>query len=210
MGSSCYTNERRDLVIVGNYCSNRCFEGLGECGASEFGEEKSVLMCELRPELDSKIIDNATVQIRAAITLSVREGREVFLYTPDMFNKFYRDAVLKKLLPNPNAYIAVNACVHSFIESGWDFESLKSLGIKEIWFGVESGSKKLRDKYNKPNFDNSNIERLTVLGRDAGVNICWFLVDGDLDTDGTRLETFTLLKEAQPFRFHFSPLRKAA
>jgi len=210
MGGGCYTNENRDLVIVGNWCPNKCFSNHGTCGASEIGAEKNVLMCELRPNLDGKLIDNAVFEILKAIDNAIKTGRSVFLYTPDMFNKFYLNAIVKKLPNSPDAYIAVNACVKSFMESGMSFEELHTKGIKEVWFGVESGSESLRDKYNKPSFANKDILKITELGRDAEVNVCWFLVDGDEDTPQTRLETYDLLKEAQPFRFHFSPLSRAA
>jgi len=210
MGRGCYTDERRDLVIVGNWCPNKCFRGFGECGASELGQEKSVLMCELRPEMKDKIIDNAMLEILSAVKKSTVNGRSVFLYTPDMFNRFYLEAVLRKLPDNPAAYIAVNACVHSFIKANMPFDELRKKGIKEIWFGIESGSQELRNRYSKPYFTNNDVLRITNLGRDAGVNICWFMVDGFEDTPQTRLETFNLMVEAQPFRFHFSPLLKAA
>ena len=89
----------------------------------------------------------------------------------------------------------------------WDFLSRK--GIKEVWLGVESGNKSLRDKYTKPSFTNKEIVEITEQGRKNNVNICWFLVDGDEDTDKTRLETYQLMKEAQPFRFHIGELQRA-
>jgi len=210
MGRGCYQNESRDLVIVGNWCPNRCFSNYGECGASDFGEEKTVLMCELRPEMKGKLISNAMLEILSAVKKSTVKGKSVFLYTPDMFNNFYLEAVIEKLPDNPKAYIAVNACVHSFLNAGMSFDELKQKGIREIWFGVESGSVALRQKYNKPSFTNDDISRITDLGRDSEVNICWFLVDGAEDTPQTKLETYQLLREAQPFRFHFSTLSMAA
>lgn len=208
MGGSCYTNNQRDLLVVGNYCENDCFPRHGGCASAVSVMEKPSEMCELRPTMPDKIITKALEKINTLIEKSTKKGNSVFLYTPNMFSDFYFKKVLSKLPNrNGNTYLAINGCVRSFVDkTKLDWKSLHEKGIREIWLGVESGNVKLRDIYNKPKFTNEEIVRITKEGRNNKINVCWFLVDGEEDTDKTRLETYSLMKEAQPFRFHFSPI----
>lgn len=205
MGAGCYVNERRDLLVIGNYCENNCFPIHGGCASSKDEALKDTTMCELRPECDDPFLVSMD-QIKNAINNAIGKEHSIFLYVPDMFNDLYFNHILAKLPDNPKAKIAINGCVKTFKEKA-DWEELKRKGIYEVWLGVESGSKKLRKIYNKLPFSNKDIAKITEKGRSIGVNICWFLVDGEEDTQETRLETYTLLREAQPFKFHFSALQ---
>jgi radical SAM superfamily enzyme YgiQ (UPF0313 family) len=205
MGGGCYLNEKRDLLVVGNYCENNCFPKHGGCASAQDDEIKDVLMCELRPDFDEPLISRPLETIIKRKEKCFKEGKSLFLYTPDMFNEFYFEHILSKLPNDQSVYLCINACVNSFLKRA-NWQDLYSVGIREIWFGVESGSRQLRDLYNKPKFSNQDIIEITEKGRDLGINCCWFLVDGVEDTNDTRLETYNLLKKAQPFKFHFSPL----
>ena len=57
-------------------------------------------------------------------------------------------------------------------------------------------------------FNNNELVALTKEGQETGCHICWYLVDGVLDTDATRLETYNLIKEAFPYRVHIGQLSK--
>lgn len=206
MGGGCYINPHRDLLVVGNHCENNCFPLHGGCASAQDDELKDTLMCELRPENEEKFLVSMD-QIEEAIRKATNRGNSIFLYVPDMFSDLYFENVLSKLPDNPDAKIAINGCTKTFIDKV-NWEDLKRKGIYEIWLGVESGNKHLRDIYNKPKFHNSDLVTITEKGRETNINICWFLTDGSEDTDSTRLETYNLLVEAQPFKFHFSPVTR--
>lgn len=207
MGRGCYKNEKRDLLIVGNRCVNNCFPQHGGCASAKDEMLKDSLMCELRPEFPEPLIHDHMRQIKKAIDRAGEVGKSLFLYTPDMFEEFYFNNVLMKLPKNHGVYLCVNGCVSSFLKRA-KWPELYSRGIREIWFGVESGNPELRNLYNKPEFDNEDLIAITEKGRDIGINVCWFLVDGIEDTAETRLETYHLMVRAQPFKFHFSEVSR--
>ena len=71
---------------------------------------------------------------------------------------------------------------------------------------MESASKYLRDKYFKIPFTNNEVRKITEQGQKANINICWFLVDGAEDTVETRLETYQMIKDCDPYRVHIGEL----
>lgn len=211
MGGSCYRGENRELFYVGGWCENNCFQEYGGCEASAVGEiTKTHETCEMKPEDPEPLRLQALEESNTAIDEATKNRKDIFLYVPDMFSDFYFEEFFLKLPPrDKDTYIAVNACIPTFLKNvGSNWELLTNRGVKEVWFGVESGNKDLRKSYNKLPFENSDVIRITDEGREAGVNVCWFLVDGDEDTDQSRLDTYALLKKAQPFRTHIGELKK--
>ena len=103
-------------------------------------------------------------------------------------------------------YVAINAGVRSFIDRNINPKELIDHGIREIWFGVESGSKLMREKYGKPNFTNSEVIKLTEYIQSFGIHVCWYLLDSKDDTDFSRLATYELVRVAQPYRIRIWPL----
>lgn len=209
MGAGCYRSVNRELFYVGGYCENKCFPKHGYCeAASDADVTKAHDTCELKPEYKGK--DCVAIgQINKAVEDATKQGKDIFLYNPDMFSDFYYDACFEKL-PNRNGqtYISVCAGVRTITDRiGENLQLITAKGIKEVWVGVESANSKLRDLYDKPKFTNDEVVKLTKLGRELGLNICWFLVDGCEDTDETRLETYNLIKEAEPFRIHIGQLK---
>jgi len=204
MGGSCYNDDRRDLLVVGNHCVNNCFPEHGGCASAI--KEKVDVRCELRPEMPDKAIPDTLNTVNEFVEITTNKGNSAFLYTPDMFNDFYFNNVLSQLPNrNGNTYIAINGCVRTFADRvGDNWQLLYDKGVREVWLGVESGDPKMRKVYNKPAFSNQEIAAITVKGRENGINICWFLVECEGDTDVTKLQTYSLLKEAQPYRFHIS------
>lgn len=209
MGGGCYRSVSRELFYVGGYCENQCFSKYGYCEASsDVDPTKTHDTCELKPEYKERDVKPIGV-VNAAVAEATEHGKEIFLYTPDMFSDFYFEECFTKL-PNRNdrTHICINACVRTLIDKlGYDMLSLKDKGIREVWVGVESANPALRDKYDKPSFTNEELEKLTIAGRISGVDICWFLVDGCEDTDKTRLETYNLIKDVEPFRLHVGQLK---
>lgn len=211
MGGGCYRSTDRDMIEVGSWCDNECFGRFGGCEGSITGKTKitkPTTNCEYRPsEPERKPVNMEWVL--ASIADAARSGRELFLYTPDMFQPFYLDGCLRKLPErNDGVYLAINACVRSFVDSSITFEWLRARGIREVWVGVESADPALRDEYDKPAFSNAEVIGMTVAGREAGVNVCWFLVDGERDNDQTRLATYALIREAEPYRVQVGTLQR--
>jgi len=206
MGAGCYRIPNRNLFFVGGYCENGCFQNHGGCEASsQFEAVKSEVHCELKPEDLGKTVKPIN-DINAAIDQATKDGKTIFLYTPDTFSDFYFEAFYK-LLPNRNGntYIAINAGVRTLVDKA-NWEEIHNKGIREVWIGVESANSRLREKYFKPAFTNAEVLGLTKAGHEHGINVCWFLVDGTEDTDETRLQTYGLIKEAEPYRVHIGEL----
>jgi len=209
MGSGCYRIANRELFFVGGWCENNCFKNYGGCEASINADiTKEHETCELRPDDFSKM-NHTMKQVNKVVGKVTQKGKSIFLYTPDMYSDFYYENCFNRLKNrNGSTYIAINAGVRTLtdkVENHW--QSILDKGIKEIWIGVESAEPLLRDKYNKPEFTNDEVVEITKKGHLLGVNICWFLVDGDEDTEITRLKTYNLIKEAQPYRIHIGDLR---
>ncbi len=71
-------------------------------------------------------------------------------------------------------------------------EKMKQAGINWLGIGFESGAKKIRDKVSKGRFDESRIEKVVKMMRNAGVyiggNFIFGLPDDDFDTMSKTLE----------------------
>ncbi len=209
MGRGCYDMPMRQLFVAGTQCDNHCFPHHGGCKADDPLVEKKYETCEYAPEWEEygRSVDMGA--LLKAVTNATAKGESIFIYTPDMFSDLYFDAIFKKLPEQSDrTYIAINACVKTFIDRKVGWEALRNKGIKEVWFGVESGARRLRDLYNKLPFTNGEIIGITLAAKDAGVNVCWFLVDGHEDNGDTRLQTFNLIKEGNPFRVNIEQLRR--
>ena len=208
MGGGCYRVPSRNLFFIGGHCENGCFRDHGGCEASsQFKAVKSEAHCELKPHNDDPLVASMA-EINQAVDNATAEGKSIFLYTPDMFSKTYFDNVFCKLPDRDNStYIAVNAGVPSLVEKA-DWPAIRAKGIREIWIGVESACWELREKYYKAEFGNDDVLKVTKAGHDVGINICWFLVDGPEDTEKSRVDTYQLIKEADPFRVHIGTLER--
>jgi len=206
MGAGCYGVANRSLFFVGGYCENGCFRDHGGCEASsQFDAVKSEVHCELKPEELGKTVKPIN-EVNDAVDLATKENKTIFLYVPDTFSDFYFENFYK-LLPNRNGktYIAVNAGVRTLADKG-NWQEIHKKGIREIWIGVESADSSLREKYHKPPFTNAEVAEITKTGQKAGVNICWFLVDGVEDSPETRNETWKFIKDCDPYRIHIGDL----
>ena len=115
MGGSCYKDDTRELLVVGNYCENNCFPTNGGCASVI--TDKVDTRCELRPETEEKAIPNVLQTVNDFVENATKRSHSAFLYTPDMFNSFYFSEVLSQLPSrNGNTYIAINGCVRTFID----------------------------------------------------------------------------------------------
>jgi len=205
MGGGCRLFHNRETIYAGGKCENNCFSHYGGCNASDDIAEKQQETCEFKPP-SNEIMLMSISEINKQISELTNRGKSVFLYVPDLFSDLYAKRIFKRLPNrNGNTYIATNASVNSL--RNVDFAEIKARGIFEIWIGIESASKEIRDKYNKPEFENEEVIRITQKARDYHINICWYLVDGDEDSEKSKLETYELIKQGNPFRINIEQLQ---
>jgi radical SAM superfamily enzyme YgiQ (UPF0313 family) len=207
MGGGCRNISNRETIYAGGKCENHCFSHYGGCNASDDIAIKQRETCEYKTDIhDVLLIPLKT--INRQIEEFTKQGKSVFLYTPDLFSDIYFETLFKKLPQrNGNTYIAVNAGVRTLKQRRFPFNEIKEKGILEIWIGVESASIHTRNKYGKPKFTNSDVIRITKEAKEYGINICWYLVDGKEDNEATRLATYNLIKECNPFRINIEQLQ---
>lgn len=184
------------IIKAGGKCDNNCFAN--QCGCN----------VHTNPECEELTVD----QVNNRLLFDIYSVEKVFLYTPDMFSEYYYPLYQKLRLfgadekPAIPPYISINASVRNFIDRNIEMRDLLEKGIKEVWLGVESGSRRVRDAYNKPPFTNEEVMQITLLGQLHGVNICWYLLDSKEDDLESRLETYHLICVCNPYRLRIWPL----
>jgi hypothetical protein len=207
MGGGCRDIANRETIYAGGKCENHCFSHYGGCNASDSLAIKQQETCEYKA-LSHDILLMSIEDINNEIEYFTKQGKSVFLYTPDMFSDLYFKVLFKKLPSrNGNTYIAINAGVSTLKNHINNMNEIKKKGILEVWIGVESASKEIRDKYSKPDFNNEDVIAITKEGKRLGINVCWYLVDGKEDTEVSRLATYNLIKEGNPFRINVEQLQ---
>jgi hypothetical protein len=187
------------FLFAGGKCDNNCFAKYGGCNVHKE-----------RPE-DQKELSWEEVDFRLGKFFGQGE-KEVFLYTPDLFSDHYYESIYQHLpcYEGGFGYIAVNAGVRSFIDRKIDPKELIDHGIREIWFGVESGSKFMREKYGKPNFTNAEVAFITKELQRFGIHACWYLLDSKDDSEFSRLAAYELIRECEPYRIRIWALEDSS
>ncbi len=206
MGGGCRNITNRETIYAGGKCENHCFSHHGGCNASDALITKQQETCEYKMA-SHEVLLIPVDEINEKIEHFTKQGKSVFLYTPDMFSDIYFDPLFKKLPSrNGNTYIAINAGVRTLKDKIKNMRVIKDKGILEIWIGVESADPDIRDKYCKPCFSNQEVIELTQEAKKLGINICWYLVDGKEDNESTRLATYNLIKKGNPYRINIEQL----
>lgn len=207
MGGGCRIMHNRETIYAGGKCENHCFSHYGGCNASDDIAVKQSETCEYKtPNKDIMLL--TMEEINQRIEELTKDGKSIFLYTPDLFSKFYFQRLFKKLPNrNGNTYIAVNAGVKSLKQKRCPFGEIRAKGIYEIWIGVESADLNIRNKYGKPKFSNEDVLFITENAKTWGINVCWYLVDGKEDHIQSRIMTYELIREARPFRVNIEQLQ---
>jgi NifB/MoaA-like Fe-S oxidoreductase len=207
MGGGCRNIFDRETIYAGGKCENHCFSHHGGCNASDALAIKQQETCEYKTSSHEVLLMSMN-EINEKIDKFTQRGKSIFLYTPDMFSDLYFETLFKKLPSrNGNTYIAINAGARTLTDHIEDMELIREKGIHEIWIGVESADPEIRKRYCKPDFTNEEIIELTTKAKRLGINICWYLVDGKEDSESTRLATYNLIREGNPFRINIEQLQ---
>ena len=136
-----------------------------------------------------------------------------WLYVLDFFD--HRNLDIFTALPiQDETPLAVEGCVRTFYDNyyskNYRIHAMKRKGINEVWFGVESGNRELRDDYGKLSFTNDELLEVMDELHKNDIKVAWYLVYGENDTRETILETNKLVQGGQPALTWMSLLKKAS
>ncbi len=212
------------VLNVRNVCHNKCFQGYegnnnspsacdGGCGCGpRFNEGCAFDDCQ------SDVCDFHRSTFKDPVplpNLPAEIGKSTlrtWLYVLDFFD--HRNLDIFKALPDQDKTpLAVEGCVRTFYDNyfaNYRIHALKRKGVDEIWFGVESGDRSLRDGYGKLKFTNDELLEVMNELRENGIKVAWYLVYGDNDTRETLLETNKLVQRGKPDLTWMSLLKKAS
>lgn len=195
-------------IPLDNFCSwGRCFKGYGGC--ADRGPRYE----------DCEVWDIPKILDEINRNLKKNPNTRFFLETPNFFDPYkmvgeesYQFQELMSTLIDKEslAYLSVQAIPRdliNFIDEGIAATPLiwKS-GIREIWLGLESANRELRNKYSKQPFHNEHLlETIKKLQR-VGIRHCFYLVVSLEDTDDTIRETIAFVRETKPYKIRPSDL----
>ena len=184
-------------IYLDKFCRYQCFQNYGGCPSS-FNVE-IINISKVIKEIKEVIGQNpeARIFLDAPNFLDV-PGRRVL---PDEEDNQHINILKEIIKTGIQPYLRIETTVRSLLDTPADFyEFLFRSGIREVWMGVESASLKLRNKYEKPYFENSRLVEITNALRRAGIFCGWYLVVGFEDSDESIQETINLIHEANPDR----------
>ncbi|MBU2028467.1 hypothetical protein KJ761_01075 [Patescibacteria group bacterium] len=187
-------------IFLDDFCNwGKCFLGYGGCGVRRayFDECKIWDIPKILKEVKKVLAENPQARI--------------FLDTPNFFDwskrltedKFQFQEFLaifgrKKFQPYFSVQTTPRDLIY-FVEREEKNSSLiRQAGIQEIWLGVESANRELRDKYSKPPFDNAELEEIMLKLQTVGITGCYYLIVSTDDTHETILETVDFVRRTKP------------
>lgn len=191
-----------EKIKIDEYCGwRKCFKGYASCPTIGTRPEIDIekIIGEIKDIINKK--PNARISLDSPNFFNIPEGAEEYGKHLELLQAIINEGI--------KGYFCVETTVLSLVEKGKDFfRLLKKAGIQEVWLGVESGSRELRNEYNKPPFTNRQLETVTAGLKQTGIACCWYLVVGTEDTELTIRQTVDLVKEAKPNRiFLFQAVR---
>jgi radical SAM superfamily enzyme YgiQ (UPF0313 family) len=187
-------------ILLDNFCSwRKCFLGYGGCGSnrSVFGECEIWKITKILKEMEKVLAKNSKARF--------------FLDTPNFFDRSKRLtedkfqfqeflAILgrKKFQPYFSVQTTPRDLIYFVNQEEKNSSLIRQAGIQEIWLGVESANRELRDKYSKPLFDNADLEATMLKLQTAGIAGCYYLIVSSDDTDETIRETVDFVYKTKP------------
>jgi radical SAM superfamily enzyme YgiQ (UPF0313 family) len=184
-------------IHLDNFCRNQCFKGYGGCPTGFYRDVINIP--EIIDKVKGLIQENPTVRIflDAPNFLDVPDRLELPDEKENQHILLLREIIKAGIKP----YLRIETTVRSLLDAPTSFyDFLRKAGVREVWTGVESASLELRNKYEKPYFENSQLVEITgALGR-AGVRCGWYLVVGFEDSEQSIQATINLIHEARPHR----------
>lgn len=191
---NCFSKYHSDGSAIGSGCDKggcALVTGLG-CDRGGCGHSDPL-------ETDHDVLKQTPVKLEdLPQVLSELKGKNVWLFCLDFFDE--RNFDIWSALPDQDeTLITVEGCVRSF----WrNYEShiflLTQKNIKEVWFGVESANRELRKSYNKPDFENFQLEIICRKLKAAGIKYNFYMVTGPEDNRETVRENNELIRKCGP------------
>ncbi len=184
-------------IYLDKYCRWQCFPNEGGCPSSY--EREVINISEVIARIKSILEKNPDTRIflDAPNFFDVPDRRHLPWEFTDQHIQVLEEIVKAGMSP----YLRIETTVHSLLKISNDtLDLLNQSGVREIWMGVESARRKLRDLYYKPPFENSDLVRITRNLRRRGILCGWYLVVGYRDTDKSIRMTENLIREAEPDR----------
>ncbi|OGI16969.1 MAG: hypothetical protein A3J63_00995 [Candidatus Moranbacteria bacterium RIFCSPHIGHO2_02_FULL_40_12b] len=186
-------------IHLDSFCRwGKCFKGYGGCA-------------DRGPRFDDcEIWDVQKILAEIVKNLEKNPNARFFLETPNFFdpykmtgeNRYQFQEIMDKKI---KAYLTIQTTPHDLInllahqyEVSIYPKDIRMSGIQEIWMGLESANRELRDKYSKPPFQNEHLLKIVKHLRQADIRCCSYLVVSSDDTDDTIAETVDFIKEMKP------------
>ena len=184
-------------IYLDKYCRWQCFPNEGGCPSSFEREVIDIpgVIARIKSILEKK--PDARIFLDAPNFLDVPDRRHLPWEFTDQHFQVLEVIVKAKIRP----YLRIETTVHSMLKiSDYTLNLLCQSGVQEIWMGVESALRKLRNLYYKPPFQNKSLIQITRKLRSKGILCGWYLVVGYRDTEKSIQITETLIREAEPDR----------
>jgi len=187
-------------ILLDNFCSwRKCFLGYGGCGSNRpvFGKCEIWKISKILKEIKKVLMENSETRF--------------FLETPNFFDrhkrltedafqfqKFLTVVGRQKFQPYFSVQTTPRDLIYFVNQEEKNCSLIRRAGIQEIWLGVESANRELRDKYFKPAFDNADLEKAMLKLQVAGIAGCYYLIASTDDTHETILETVDFVRKTKP------------
>lgn len=187
-----------ETIFLDDFCRWQCFKGYGACPSTFERQVINIpeIIIQIQGILRKK--PEAKIHLKAPNFLGDLETKKVIPREVESQHIKLLKAIIEKGI---QTYFCIETTVYSLVDRESDFyHFLREAGIQEVWLGVESGSKKLRDKYNKPPFTNQQLEKITHRMQKQDLFCCWYLVVGFEDSGYTIRKTVDLIKKVKPDR----------
>jgi len=194
-----------NVLMVRNECSHKCFQAYRSPNPSDSRCEGGCGYCR-----SGMLFSQEPVGLDVINKVIAQQTDPTWLFVLDFFDDMNID-IYKSLSHQDKVPLTLEGCVRTFYKNYMDeIPQLASIGVKEIWFGVESASEHLRNSYTKPHFTNNQLSEIMSKLKSSGIEVCWYMTFGPEDTWQTVHDNNCLIEELKPKKAWYSCLVKHA
>ena len=198
-----------ETLLIRDACSHDCFKNYRHNSGDEVLTSAcgSTCGCGGTYRRDHAVLLQKPTQVNyLSDKLKDYTGKKTWLFVLDFFDDMNFD-IFEALAEQKETPLTVEGCVATFYKNYMDkIHEMQSKGIVEVWFGVESGSQKLRESYTKPFFTNDQLIKISDELHRHKIRMKWYLTHGPEDTRDTTRETNELVRRCNPTLTWFSLL----